>query len=277
MEQKLLLVDGIQPPLTPPSKEGDNTIASVEQVSVNLNSEQTNNLLSKVSSVYQTQIQDILLTALVQAFYTWTNSKSLWVDLETYGRENLFNQVDITRTVGWFTNIFPVELDLGKALSLGDSIRSIKEQLRQINNGGIDYGVAKYLNQDHPSEVQNLAQVPVKFNYLGQLKLTQENSVILGLAIENDNLSSLTAGDRSHLLEINAFILDGEFKIHWIYSRNIHRREAINNLANNFIDRLVSLINHCMSPEKEKKYTPSDFSAAKLDGKQLNKLMKKWI
>ena len=62
----------------------------------------------RVPAVYNTQINDVLLTALGRAWAKWTGSRTLYTNLEGHGRENLFEDVDVSRTVGWFTSIFPV-------------------------------------------------------------------------------------------------------------------------------------------------------------------------
>jgi NRPS condensation-like uncharacterized protein len=93
--------------------EGTNTEASARTVSVSLTAEETKALLQEVPKAYRTQINDVLLTALVQAFSRWTGAQSLLLDLEGHGREEIFEDVDLSRTVGWFTTIFPVLLDLG--------------------------------------------------------------------------------------------------------------------------------------------------------------------
>jgi len=96
---------------------GANTVASARIMSVTLSVAETKVLL-EVPAAHHTQINDVLLTALVQAFAQWTGERSLLVNLEGHGGRN-FDNVALSRTVGWFTSIFPVLLDLGKLLILG--------------------------------------------------------------------------------------------------------------------------------------------------------------
>ncbi|MFL9458755.1 condensation domain-containing protein [Tolypothrix bouteillei VB521301_2] len=126
----------------------DNTTASSATVSLSLNEEQTRALLQDVPSVYNTQINDVLLTALIQSFAQWTGERSLLVDLEGHGREDLFEDVDLSRTVGWFTTLFPIYLQLEEVDRPGETLKSVKEQLRRIPNRGIGYGILRYLNKD---------------------------------------------------------------------------------------------------------------------------------
>jgi aryl carrier-like protein len=95
------------------SADGDNTEASTQTVVVALTREETRTLLQKIPEVYHTQINDVLLTALVDALAQWTNQESLLIYLEGHGREELFEEIDLSRTVGWFTSKFPVVLKRG--------------------------------------------------------------------------------------------------------------------------------------------------------------------
>ncbi len=130
-------------PLDYPS--GVNTVASEEQiVSVALSEKDTQVLLQEVPGVYRTNTQEILLTALVQAFRQWTNINLLLINLDENGREvstGGIDDVDISRTVGWITTTYPVLLDLEKAANPGDALKAVKEQVRNASNKGIDYGV----------------------------------------------------------------------------------------------------------------------------------------
>lgn len=158
---------------------GANTVASTRIVSVSLSAEDTRTLLQEIPKAYKTQINDILLTALVQAFSKWTGGNSVLLNFEGHGREDLFDDVDLSRTVGWFTTIFPVLLELKAADNLGDAIESIKEQLRAVPKRGIGYGVLRYLSGDADitSQLSAKPQPEVSFNYLGQFDWgTQANS-----------------------------------------------------------------------------------------------------
>jgi len=103
---------------------GKNTVASAVTISVTLTKEETQALLSEVPSAYQTQINDILLTALVRTFQERMGNNSLLIELEGHGREDILANVDVSRTVGWFTTIFPVLLDLGTNLEPGEAIKA---------------------------------------------------------------------------------------------------------------------------------------------------------
>ncbi|MEH1796175.1 amino acid adenylation domain-containing protein [Nostoc sp.] len=262
-------------PVDYPANKENNTIASTATVSLSLNEQQTRALLQDVPSAYNTQINDVLLTALVQSFAQWTGERSLLVDLEGHGREDLFEDVDLSRTVGWFTTLFPVSLQLEETDHPGEVLKLVKEQLRRIPNRGIGYGVLRYLHQDETirTKLQSLPQAQVSFNYLGQFDRVLTASAVLGLTQEFKAEQSLL-NQRSHLLGVSGLIRAGKLEMTWAYSEKVHKRDTIEHLAFGFIEALRSLITHCQSPDAIG-HTPSDFSAARLSQKQLDKFLTK--
>ncbi|HBL59459.1 MAG TPA: non-ribosomal peptide synthetase [Cyanobacteria bacterium UBA8803] len=252
---------------------GDNTVASAQQISISLSAEQTQALLQQVPKAYNTQINEVLLAALVQAFAQWTGNRALLVNVEGHGREEIFEDVDLSRTVGWFTTLFPVLLHLGEASDLGAVLKVVKEQLRGIPNRGIGYGVLRYLKDDQEiRETLALFQAEVIFNYLGQFDPMLSASSLFGLARESSGATRSPRGKRSHLLEINGLVSRGQLRLLWTYSKNLYRRATVERLAQQFVEALGSLITSCQSPEA-KRYTPSDFPLAKLDQQELEGLI----
>ncbi|MDZ8186464.1 MAG: amino acid adenylation domain-containing protein [Nostoc sp. ChiSLP02] len=229
----------------------DNTVASARTVSVSLNIEETRALLQDVPKGYKTQINDVLLTALVQVLSKWSGGNSLLLDLEGHGREDIFEDVDLSRTVGWFTTIFPVLLTLKATDNLGDAIKSVKEQLRTIPNRGIGYGLLRYLSGDAEitSTLEALAKAEVSFNYLGQFDWGMQENSVFKIAAESIGSEYSLLGYRSHLLAINSIIIEGQLQVDWTYSENFHKHTTIESLAQDFVEALRSLIAHCLSLE----------------------------
>ncbi|MGH7825280.1 MAG: amino acid adenylation domain-containing protein [Candidatus Binatia bacterium] len=157
-------------PVDFPEGRSRNTVASARRVSVCLSVEETRTLLQEVPEIHHAQINDVLLTALVRAFSRWTGSPSLLVDLEAHGREEIYEEVDLSRTMGWFTTIFPVLLSLEEPCHPGEALKSIREQLGRIPNRGIGYGSLRFLSRDAAvaAMLKRLPQPEVSFNYLGQ-------------------------------------------------------------------------------------------------------------
>jgi amino acid adenylation domain-containing protein/non-ribosomal peptide synthase protein (TIGR01720 family) len=257
-------------------KTYNNTISSTAKISVLLDQNETHTLLKEIPKQLNSQIHDILLTVLVQSFAQWTGFRSLLIDLEGHGREEqLFENINISRTVGWFSAIFPVMLELEKTSDIGDHLKSIKEQLRCIPNYGISYGILRYLSPDKTVKLQLKAtpKAEVVFNYLGQINPIKSDFFTLDLS-ESSQFNRSPDQVRRYLLEINGFVSQNQLQLNWIYSQNIHKRETIEYWASHFITAIKALIAYASSPKAEA-YTPSDFSAARLNQKQLDKLLTK--
>ncbi|MEH2040965.1 amino acid adenylation domain-containing protein [Nostoc sp.] len=252
----------------------DNTVASSQIVSVYLSVEQTRALLQDVPGAYNTQINDVLLTALVQTFTRWTGSYSLLIDLEGHGREDLFDDVDLSRTVGWFTSIFPVLLQLEDRNDPGEVLKSVKEQLRRIPNRGIDYGIWRYISPDESDRNQLPAfpKAEVSFNYLGQFDQTQLATLSWKYAQESSGSIHSPKGQRRHLLTVNGLVVEGRLKLEWQYSEHFHSWATVKNLANEYIEALETIITHCLSPEAGG-YTPSDFPEVEFSQEALDELL----
>ena len=250
-----------------------NTVANANILSFSLTEEQTRLLLQGVPQAYNTQINDILLTALVQTFARWTNFPGLLLDLEGHGRENMINSLTLSRTIGWFTSIFPVFLTLENIENTGDSLKSIKEQLRQIPNRGVDYGIGYYLNPDLSIQfrLRNYPKAEVSFNYLGQFTDSQISSLGGKFAKESSGSIHSPLGQRSHLIDINGIVVGGKLEIEWQYSEKFHQKTTIENLANAYQESLVRIIDHCLLTEGG--YTPSDFPDADINQAELDELL----
>jgi non-ribosomal peptide synthase protein (TIGR01720 family)/FkbM family methyltransferase len=261
-------------PVDYPQGINSNTEASAAIISTSLNVENTQMLLKEVPKAYQTQINDVLLTALVQALTQWTGTSTQLIDLEGHGREAILEDVDLLRTVGWFTAIFPVSLSLDSTANPGDRLKSIKEQLRHIPNRGIGYGLLRYLSKETATvkKLQTLPQADLRFNYLGQFDQILSSTSPFKLTNETCGPTRSLRGNRRHLLEIEGMVIEGQLQLTWNYSKNIHRQTTIKKLAQSFMDALEELIRHCQSPAAVG-FTPSDFPEANLSQDELDDLM----
>ncbi|MEO0684774.1 MAG: condensation domain-containing protein, partial [Cyanobacteria bacterium J06649_11] len=250
-----------------------NTIATSSQIDIILSPEHTQALLKEAPQAYNTQINDILLTALVQTFAQQTGKTSLLIDLEGHGRSELFENLNLSRTVGWFTNIVPVNLDLTELSdinNLGEAIKCIKEQLR-IPNNGIDYSVWRYLSQNKPQDIE-LPKSEISFNYLGQFDSILTTSNVFEIAKESPGLTQDINSERPYILEINGSIIEEQLKLTWTYSKNFYDKSVVDNLGEKYLEALIKLIEHCQSSESGG-YTPSDFSLAGLEQNQLDDIL----
>jgi non-ribosomal peptide synthase protein (TIGR01720 family) len=257
----------------------DNNCASdggVREITLSLSPQKTNSLLRDVAHAYRTRIDDLLLTALLKGFEFWLGRRSLLVALEGHGREELFDDLELTRTVGWFTTLYPVRLNLGFVAEIADELTEVKEQLRAVPQRGIGYGALRFLSGDwqHRPRFQSMPNPEVRFNYLGQFSDRYRGGLLLGRATER---YGVTISPRQHLpflLDVNAFVFDARLSMQWNYSSRHYREETVRQLAEATMKSLEALIAHCLAPAAGG-CTPSDFPAARLGASQLAAVMKK--
>jgi hypothetical protein len=188
-----------------------------------LSSALTDALLHKAPQAYRTQINDLLLTALALTLHSQTGNPTLMVALEGHGREDIFEDIDLSRTLGWFTTLFPVRLELPASAAFDQIIKHIKEQLRAIPQKGIGYGILRYLSP-YAAEFAGDMDTAISFNYLGQTDrgLSANNPFTLA----TEPIGPLIAADsrKSHPWEINCAITQGKLSIRWDYDRAIYAK-----------------------------------------------------
>lgn len=227
---------------------------------VRLDQALTTDLLQHIHHAYNTQINDILLSALSRCLCDWTGFDKVVVGFEGHGRVDISDKIDVSRTLGWFTNMYPIWLQAPRQQGEADLIKSVKEQLRQLPDQGIGFGVLKYLHPD-PTIRARLSSEPswdIVFNYLGQFdNALEKDGVILGAA-ENTGDSSSPKNQLDAPLTITCSIAAGQLTVIWSYSNQQFETATINFLANSFLQELQLLIQHCKD-KKDTEHTPSDF------------------
>lgn len=239
-------------------------------VDTRLDAERTRQLLQQAPAVYRTQVNDLLLTALARVLCQWTNTDSALVQLEGHGREDLFDDVDLSRTVGWFTSMFPVRLT--PDASLETSIKGIKEQLRAIPNKGIGYGLLRHLGSAESQGVLNeLAQPKVTFNYLGQFDNNFDEHALWVPATEDKGAGQDANAPMANWLTIDGRVYQGQLSLTWTYSGDVFEEATINALARAYEVALSELIDHCLN-HPSGGLTPSDVPLAGLSQAHLDSL-----
>jgi non-ribosomal peptide synthase protein (TIGR01720 family) len=242
-----------------------------------LDEEATRALLQEVPAAYHTRINDALLTALVQAFAGWTGAPRLLLDLEGHGRdEGVFaggEGIDLSRTMGWLTAIYPAVLELDRrGRDPGEALKSVKEQLRAVPRGGLGYGALRHLGGEAGAALRALPAPQVAFNYLGQLDRGLPESSLFAPAPESAGEPRSPRQERPWLLEIAGGVAGGRLRLTWVYSENRHDARTIQGLIDRFLGALRALIEHCRTT-REGGFTPSDFPEARANQKDLDKLM----
>ncbi len=243
-----------------PVQYKESEYSDIRNHKISMSCHDTELLLNTVPSAYNTQINDILLSALLMAFYRSLNVSGLLINLEGHGREETIGEADLSRTVGWFTTIFPVYLKSPSLTDYGTIIKSVKETLRNIPDRGLSYGVLRYLS-DKKEELKELEAKRVAFNYLGQIDGSITDGEILSDAevLTGDIVSP--GNTIINLLDINGFVSAGSLSMIFGYSCHIWEKEKLENLARHFTESLKEIINHCIEPGR-KHFTPSDFPLA---------------
>lgn len=251
-----------------------NTEASCRSVSTLLSIEETRALLYTLPGAYQVTINDILLSALLQAWQRWTGEDGLLVELEGHGREPLFEDVNLSRTIGWFTSIYPLYLEASGKATPEEALRAVNVLTCGIHNHGIDYGVLRYLheNQEVRQMLRNLPQAQVSFNYLGQFDRFFGEGTFFAEAPESTGPNHSQLAQRRYLLEIVGSVMGGQLRLNWNYSQHLHQRSAIEALAEHYTQALRALI-ACSQFPKIRSYTPADFQGARVSQQDLAKLL----
>ena len=258
-------------------KGGDNNEGSAAAVSVKLTDAETQFLLQELPGIYHARINEILLTPLLQTITTWTGENQVLLDLEAHGREEeLIDQVNLSRTIGWFTASYPVLFEVDNRESATGIMRAIKNQLRQVPHRGIGYGLLRYICRE--PALQSQVAAPFSFNYLGQFTPNTTSSEFIPLPI--DPVSTIWGPTRNHLnqrpylIEIICAVIDNQLSFTWSYSQNFHREKTILDLADRCLANLRFLIKTDKTHTAEA-YIPSDFPLTQLDQKKLGQIFKK--
>lgn len=267
-ERAVLALDPPAPlPVDLPGGAGDR--ASAAELRVQLSCETTRGLLREALAPYNLGVQDILLTAVAQAVARWTGLRDVWIDLEGHGREELFDDVELSRTVGWFTSIFPVRLSLPDHAAAADTaveaLLAIKEQLRAVPRRGVGHGILRWLS---PEGAQLRWPAPqISFNYLGRYHESGSPGEFR-LAREGVGPLHAATGRRPHALDINGVVLADRLELAFGYSRDQLGEATVQRLADDVVAAIERLVRHCLSAEPGV-FTPSDFPLARLDRRSL--------
>ncbi|HHW3020626.1 TPA: non-ribosomal peptide synthase/polyketide synthase [Pseudomonas aeruginosa] len=235
-----------------------------------LDAERTRQLLQEAPAAYRTQVNDLLLTALARATCRWSGDASVLVQLEGHGREDLGEAVDLSRTVGWFTSLFPLRLT--PAADLGESLKAIKEQLRGVPDKGVGYGLLRYLaGEEAATRLAALPQPRITFNYLGRFDRQFDGAALLVPATESAGAAQDPCAPLANWLSIEGQVYGGELSLHWSFSREMFAEATVQRLVDDYARELHALIEHCCQ-EGNVGATPSDFPLATLRQEQLDRL-----
>ena len=214
-----------------------------------LDASTTQKLLHTAGAAYRTQINDLLLTALARVLTRWIGRSSVLIQLEGHGREELQDTIDLSRTVGWFTTIFPLRLTPSSTLEA--SIKAVKEQLRAIPRKGIGFGILRYLaDSASRAAIAELPQPRVTFNYLGQIDGGFQSDSFFRLAAESVGRERSPDAPLGNWLTINGQVARGQLSFGWHFSSEMFDADVVQKLADEYAMELLALTEHCCDAGK---------------------------
>ena len=235
-------------------------------LSSTLDSDKTRFLLKDAHHIYQTDVAVLLNTALVQMLQEWAGTSTVIIEQEHHGRTL---DVDVSRTVGWFTVMYPVVFSIPANAGTGAQISAVKESMRRVPDQGIGYGIHRYILQQTPFSREQITAV--RCNYLGRFDREFDNPLF---TYRGDLYTGPDADPGDHMttvLDINALVVHEKLHITFGYNRKAHHAATIQWFADGFMDRLHKILLH-IRDQDHRHFTPSDFDAVDLDQQELNEL-----
>ncbi|MBD0260732.1 MAG: non-ribosomal peptide synthetase, partial [Cytophagales bacterium] len=242
-------------PLRKDYDAGPATVATTASVAGGLSQAETELLLTRVNGAFSTEINDLLLVALGLALRQWLGQEQVLIALEGHGREEIFD-LNISRTVGWFTSLYPVLLDVSHGNDLVRQIKAVKESLRRIPQRGMGYGSLKYAALGAGANTQG-PEPEIIFNYLGQFRREEHSLFRFADEPAGDRISKKRK--RPFALEINGIITDGRLEVTTAYSKEEFNAATIEAFVSNYEASLRAVIGACRE-QAGRHYTPSDFT-----------------
>jgi iturin family lipopeptide synthetase B len=248
---------------------GRNRYQDISAVGFTLNAELTSQLLGEVHRSYGTEINDLLLCAMLLALEKTYGHRQVQVDLEGHGRESLEQGEHIVRTVGWFTSIYPVGLRKEKGESLGKVIRQVKESLHQVPQHGMDYLLYRQMTGS-----ANYKSSPVLFNYLGQFD-TDKGGRLFEIRTGDTGRDVDEGSIRRNEWEVSGMVAQGELRLEVLYSQERYEGARMTEFVNHYKACLLEVMTHCLSQETIS-LTPSDVTHSAVSIEALDLLQSRY-
>ena len=244
--------------------EGADLYVDSANTHIFLNRQQTAKLLGYCQHAYHTQIEELLLAALMLGYQQWSGNNALKVALEGHGRAELGEDLDLSETVGWFTSLYPLFLSTPDYVaehhheSLAALIKTVKEQLRQIPQQGLGFGLLRHLDP-RPLVAVGEEQTPaLLFNYLGNFTRSGADDSLFPLQNQDTGADIGANFVREYLLDVTGAVVDGNLEFTISYNSRRHDVQSIQAFGEQFQNALENLVSHCCQVE-HRGFTPSDF------------------
>ena len=191
------------------------------------------------------------------------------LDLESHGRDDLGSGLDFSRTVGWFTALFPAYLQSTGGAPV-DDLMAFGDQLQQIAHQGAGYGILRYLHADGGARLRSAPAPELLFNYLGRIDAVLHES---GWQAVREQLGPVRGPSdrRPHLFEVTARIERDRLRLDWIFSRAVHDEDTVRRLANDTLEQLRAIRASVASAPP--RVRPADFPLARVKQSDLDRLL----
>ncbi|MGG5776138.1 plipastatin non-ribosomal peptide synthetase PpsC [Bacillus subtilis] len=242
-----------------------------DSLSFSLTEADTAVLLQNVNYAYGTDTQDILLTAASLAICEWTGGSKLRIAMEGHGREHLLPELDISRTVGWFTSMYPALISFENHRDeLGTSVKTVKDTLGRIPNKGVGYGMLKYLTHPENKSITFSKTPEISFNYLGQFNDIERQDTFRPSSLGSGKDITHT-WKREQIIEMSAMAADKKLHFNLSYPPARFHKNTMEQLINRIEHFLLDIMKHCAGQQKAEK-TLSDFSSQSLTAEDLDSI-----
>ncbi|MBU8591559.1 plipastatin non-ribosomal peptide synthetase PpsC [Bacillus subtilis] len=242
-----------------------------DSLSFSLTEADTAVLLQNVNHAYGTDTQDILLTAASLAICEWTGGSKLRIAMEGHGREHILPELDISRTVGWFTSMYPALISFENHRDeLGTSVKTVKDTLGRIPNKGVGYGMLKYLTHPENKSITFSKTPEISFNYLGQFNDIERQDTFRPSSLGSGKDITHT-WKREQIIEMSAMTADKKLHFNLSYPPARFHRNTMEQLINRIEHFLLDIMKHCAGQQKAEK-TLSDFSSQSLTAEDLDSI-----
>lgn len=246
--------------------------SNIKTIETILTREETLYLIKGANNAYRTDVEELMLSALVKTLTVFFHNEQLLIALESHGREEVLKGVDISRTVGWFTALYPVLFDTGEVKDLSEIIRIVKDTLRSIPQNGIGYGILRYLTENSP--LNKNIDPDICFNYLGQAKVADDNGLF--------ELSGLSTGTMigkenqiNYSLDFSVIIQNDQLTIKLYYNSQKYDENTAENILKAYLNNLIAILRHCQTVTTPV-YSVTDFSKENITIKELDTYKKEW-
>jgi amino acid adenylation domain-containing protein/non-ribosomal peptide synthase protein (TIGR01720 family) len=228
--------------------------------------DETAPLLGPAHRAYNTTTGDLLLAAYAKALAAVAGRDTVLVDVEGHGRDAL-PAADLSRSVGWFTTLYPIRVAQVGTSDASTLIRGVKEANRSVPNGGLGFGLSRQSSTGGTAPLTD-----VSFNFLGQTGASLGDGLLRSLAPESAGDPVAADLPRRYRVELNASIVEGRLVAQYGFDAAVVPEARIREVADRVTATLRDLVEHCLGVEGQR-YTPSDFAAGPIEQQDLDALL----